>query len=72
MERTDAAGLSAALRLGLVVIAVLAVLTVIEWFVGTEMDPNLIPMAAIAFVKAALIVWYFMHLYRLWQTEEAH
>ncbi len=72
MDRTDTAGLSAALRLGLVVIAVLAALTVAEWFVGTDLDPNLIPLMAIAVVKAALIVWYFMHVYRLWRAEETH
>lgn len=60
------------MRTGLIVIALLAALTVVEWFVGTEVDPNIVPLAIISLVKAALIVWYFMHVYRLWRPEETH
>ncbi len=60
------------MRTGLIVIAILAALTAVEWFVGTELDPNVVPLAVMSFVKAALIVWYFMHMYRAWRPGETH
>lgn len=72
MQSDDrAARLQRVMRRGLAVFAILAALTVVEWFVGTEVDPNIAPLAVIAFIKAGLIVWYFMHVYRLWSSEEA-
>ncbi len=72
MDRSRDAALAAAQRLGLVVIVILGALTAIEWFVGTGLDRNIVPLAIIAVVKAAMIVWYFMHVFRLWRGEEAH
>jgi caa(3)-type oxidase subunit IV len=48
----------------------LAVLTVVEYVIAVTVDLNLPVMAVIAVVKAGLIVWYFMHLLRLWRAGE--
>jgi heme/copper-type cytochrome/quinol oxidase subunit 4 len=57
---------------GLIVIVVLAVLTGGEYAIATQMDANLIPLVLIAQVKAALIIWYFMHVARAWLGERRH
>jgi heme/copper-type cytochrome/quinol oxidase subunit 4 len=44
------------------VLAGLAVLTIVEYIVAKEIDENLIPLMLMALVKAALILWYFMHI----------
>jgi hypothetical protein len=54
---------------GLIVIIVLAVLTGVEYAIATQMEANLIPLVLIAQVKAALIIWYFMHVARAWIGE---
>jgi heme/copper-type cytochrome/quinol oxidase subunit 4 len=54
---------------GLIVIIVLAVFTAAEYVIATQMDANLIPLVLIAQVKAALIIWYFMHVARAWIGE---
>jgi hypothetical protein len=51
---------------GLIVIVVLAVFTAAEYIIATQMEANLIPLVLIAQVKAALIIWYFMHVARAW------
>jgi caa(3)-type oxidase subunit IV len=57
------------LKLGLGVFLVLAVLTGIEYAIAKEIEQNVAPLVAIAIVKAALILWYFMHLARAWKSE---
>ncbi len=55
----------------IIIIAVLlAILTVAEYFVAQAL-PSAIFLLLIALVKAALIVQFFMHVYRLWR-EESH
>ena len=60
---------SVALRQGLLVFIVLAVLTAIEYFIGVSTS-----MAALLFVllliKAALVVYFYMHISRLFSSEE--
>jgi len=52
------------LRRGVIVFAVLAVLTVIEYFMGVwEVAAILLWIVALA--KAGLVIWYFMHIFRL-------
>ncbi|HEY7465770.1 MAG TPA: cytochrome C oxidase subunit IV family protein [Dehalococcoidia bacterium] len=51
---------------GLIVIVVLAVFTAAEYIIATQTEANLIPLVLIAQVKAALIIWYFMHVARAW------
>ena len=49
----------------------LALLTLVEYIVAVQMSNNFVPLAVMALVKAALIVYFFMHVYRLWR-KEAH
>ena len=64
-------GKSKALRRGLWTFLALMVLTIVEFFVAIALNGSTIPLFLIALVKAALIVWVFMHIYRLWR-EESH
>ena len=55
---------SAALRQGVVIFVYLAVLTGLEYFVAVAMDA--VPLLlVVALVKAALVGYYYMHIYRL-------
>lgn len=74
-EERPVRGAGAAYRRGIIVAVVLAVLTIIEYFIGTGdlLNGSLIVLAVIALLKAGLIVQYFMHISRLWtDEEEAH
>ena len=60
---------------GLRVIAVLAVLTMIEYlFAITVSSPSglVVLLSSAALVKAWLIVQYFMHLPKLWRADGGH
>lgn len=61
---------SAAYRLGLITMVLLAVLTIVEFFVAVYIE-SLVLLFIIAVVKAAIIVQNFMHIARLWR-EESH
>jgi heme/copper-type cytochrome/quinol oxidase subunit 4 len=52
------------LRLGVRVLLALAVLTAVEYFIGIYEAPSAI-LFVIAVVKAAAVLWYFMHFVRL-------
>jgi caa(3)-type oxidase subunit IV len=68
-RRTSAA---AAYRTGWWVFLVLIALTVLEYIVALVMDANLPVMVVMNVVDAGLIMYYFMHVRRLWRrTEEA-
>ena len=58
-------------RRNIIVAVVLAVLTVLEFFIAVNMDNATVPLLIVALVKAALIVQFFMHIYRL-RREEDH
>jgi cytochrome c oxidase subunit IV len=60
-----------ALRRGLWTFLALMVLTIFEFGVAIALRGSVIPLFLIALVKAAMIVWVFMHIYRLWR-EESH
>jgi hypothetical protein len=60
----------AAFRLGWMVFIFLAVVTIIEFFVGLW-SGSFVLLSLLALGKAAAIVYYFMHVYRLWR-EESH
>lgn len=62
---------AAAARTGYIIFLALAVLTIGEYFVAQMSIPLTVPLFIIALLKAALIVNYFMHVYRLWR-EESH
>ena len=57
-----------ALTRGIVIFAVLAVLTAIEYFLGLVHAPGII-MWAIALGKGGLVLWYFMHLPRVFSPD---
>ncbi len=60
---------------GLIVIALLALLTVLEFVVAIAIDDSLglvLALTPFALIKAGLIFWFFMHVYKLWKGEEDH
>lgn len=59
------------LRLGIYVFIGLAVLTAIEYFLGT-IEAASILLWVIALLKGALVVIYFMHIGRLFKSEGEH
>jgi caa(3)-type oxidase subunit IV len=58
------------MRLGVAAFVILAILTVIEYVIATEVEENIIPILLIAQVKAGLILWFFMHIRRAFAAEE--
>ena len=62
---------AAAMRTGYTVLIELAILTIGEYIVAQASIPLTVPLFIIALIKAALIVNFFMHVYRLWR-EESH
>ncbi|MCB8949076.1 MAG: cytochrome C oxidase subunit IV family protein [Ardenticatenaceae bacterium] len=63
--------LKSAQRTGLYIFLALMVLTIIESVVGALETPITVLLLIVALVKAALIIYFFMHVYRLWR-EESH
>ncbi len=61
----------AAYRRGLVVLVGLAVLTVIEFWIGVAGGFTVL-LFVLILAKAGLILQYYMHLNRVWGEEEAH
>jgi len=59
-------------RQGIIVAVVLAVLTLLEYVVATQMESAVLLLVLMAVVKGGLVAWYFMHIYSLWTEEEAH
>lgn len=60
----------AGFRTGLVVLFGLAALTIVEFFLAGLGSVAL--MFVIIILKAALIMYFFMHIVNVWRTEEAH
>ncbi|MRR29628.1 hypothetical protein EG834_04735 [bacterium] len=59
------------LRRGLLVFLALAVLTAVEYVIGTNEAPTIF-LWVIAILKAALVLVYFMHITRLSGSEGGH
>jgi hypothetical protein len=59
------------LNRGVYVFLVLAILTIIEYFLGISGTPAFF-MWIIALVKAGLVVWFFMHVKRVFSDEGSH
>lgn len=59
---------AAAYRLGYITLAILAVLTIIEFFAAIYLG-SLVFLFIIAIIKAAVIIQNFMHISRLWREE---
>lgn len=59
-------------QLGLFVAAILAILTIVEYFYALEVGSDgvrFIGLALAALAKTVLIVYFFMHFNRLWRSE---
>ena len=54
-----------------IVFFALAVLTLLEFIVAAYL-PSTVFLTLIALAKAGLIAHFFMHIYRLWRSEESH
>ena len=65
------ARLSSAYRTGVMVLLWLAFLTAIE-FVANMIGASTVAMFLIAFIKAAIILQFFMHVSSLWLEGESH
>ena len=63
---------AAKMKLGLKVGAVLAIMTLLEYWVAIAVTGNLPYLAIAGFGKAVLIVYYFMHISQLWNEGEDH
>ncbi len=64
-----------AMQTGMVVALILAVLTVAEFIFAVQVGDNTVRflgLTATAVGKAGLIMYYFMHIYRIWRPGEAH
>ena len=59
-------------RIGWIVFILLTVSTGVEFLISSFLTGTLLYLAVAAGVKAALIIYYFMHLYQLWRREEEH
>lgn len=67
MAHTDK---KAAFRLGVLIFIYLAILTALEFYVAVSVVS--VPLLVlIALVKAGLVMYYYMHIYRLYQSGEA-
>ena len=56
---------------GIIVALGLAALTVVEYFLAlVTHSPTLLMLVAL--LKAVIVIWFFMHVYRLWRTEGSH
>jgi cytochrome c oxidase subunit 3 len=60
---------SSALRLGLFVFGMLAVLTAVEFGIALILNQGLL-LALVAVIKAGLVMYYYMHIYRLFEADE--
>ncbi|MCX8024947.1 MAG: cytochrome C oxidase subunit IV family protein [Thermanaerothrix sp.] len=59
------------IRRGVIVFIFLAVLTGIEFYVGLHEAPSAI-LWAIALLKAGVVVQFYMHLMRVFRSQEDH
>ena len=59
-----------AYRRGTLTFLILLLLTAVEFYVGVALNSTAL-LLILALLKAALIVYIFMHIYRLWR-EESH
>jgi len=67
MEKSS--GKSMALRRGVIVFLGLALLTVIEYILGI-LEAGAVFLFATALLKAGLVLWFYMHVYRLFRPDE--
>ena len=61
---------SGSLRQGLVVFIILAFLTFIEFFIAIT-NQSLLLLGTVAAIKAGLVLYYYMHIYKLIEMDES-
>lgn len=71
MEVQQAPSRSSAYLRSFVVAVVLAVLTVIEYIVAVQLQSTVL-LLLLATFKGVAVVWYYMHVSRLWSQEGEH
>ncbi|MCS7295735.1 MAG: cytochrome C oxidase subunit IV family protein [Chloroflexota bacterium] len=62
-------------KVGWIVAVGLAILTIVEYIFAAEVadaTARFLGLVLSAGAKAGLIMWFFMHLPRVWRGEEAH
>jgi hypothetical protein len=57
------------LRQGVVVFLTLALLTAIEYVIGVN-EIGVVFLWVIALIKAASVIWFFMHIFRVFSPEK--
>lgn len=58
-------------RRGMLVFVVLAILTGLEYLIGTNQVP-VIFLWLIALIKAGTVIWFFMHVFRVFGSGGDH
>ena len=71
MNNNNSESKSQELVRGITIFVVLAFLTAFEYFLGTHSTPAFF-MWIIALVKAGIVVWFFMHIKRVFKEEGGH
>ena len=66
-----AEGKKAAMRRGNINLLLLAFLTIVEFAIALYSTSTVL-LLIVALLKAAAVIWVFMHVYRLWRDEEDH
>lgn len=61
---------AAAYRLGIITIAILAALTIVEFVIAINLNSAIL-LLIVALIKAVIVMQNFMHISRLWR-EESH
>ncbi len=69
-NETMTAGYKKEWRVGWIVFIGLMVLTAVEFAIANLPNPSAVLLIIIGLIKAALIVYFFMHVYRLWREEK--
>ena len=69
MENKNTGNKQEELRRGVIVFIALAVLTGIEYLIGTQEAPRIF-LWLIALMKGGLVMWFFMHLKRVFSEGE--
>jgi hypothetical protein len=68
-QTIDNDALKKATRRGVVAAVILGVLTIIEFFVATEVANPLLPLLPFVFLKGWIILDTFMHIRALWSDD---
>jgi len=68
-QRIDSEALSKASRRGVTAALILGVLTIVEFFIATEMANPLLPLIPFVFLKGWIILDSFMHVRALWRDD---